>query len=171
MSGAESLITLAYSTPDSVATYIYIMMFSHQAVRHKVKDILHNRHDTCKVGIVVPSVEIWPSTAVGKVQWPVSSTYFNGCNAVNHNHMRLKAKNKKFQALLILPQKAPLYFRHLERLTLCWSTRPTPTFHSWLPLWQEVPSQSWWTLFQTLWTGNGATSGKHPICYFVLFEN
>ena len=60
---------------------------------------------------------------------------------------------------------------HLERLTRCWSTRPTPTFHSWFPLWQELPSQSWWKLFQTLWAGNGGTSGKHPICYFVLFEN
>ena len=60
---------------------------------------------------------------------------------------------------------------HLERLTRCWSTRPTPTFHSWLPLRQKVPSQSWWKLFQTLWTGNGVISKKHPICYFVLFEN
>ena len=36
---------------------------------------------------------------------------------------------------------------------------------------QKVPSQSWWKLFQTLRTGNGGTSGKHPICYSVLFDN
>jgi len=60
---------------------------------------------------------------------------------------------------------------HLERLTRYWPTRPTPTFHSRLPLREKVPSQSWWKLFQTLRTGNGGTSGKHPICYYVLFEN
>ena len=62
---------------------------------------------------------------------------------------------------------------HLERLKLTryWPTRPTPTFHSRLPVRQKVPSPSWWKLFQTLRTGNGGTSEKHPICYSAMFEN
>jgi len=60
---------------------------------------------------------------------------------------------------------------HLEKLTRYWPTRATPTFHSRLPVRQKVPSQGWWKLFQTLRTGNGGTSGKHPIYYSVLFEN
>jgi len=49
--------------------------------------------------------------------------------------------------------------------------RPTATFHSRFPLQQEVPSQSWWMLLQTLRTGNWHTSGKHLICYTILSEN
>jgi len=59
---------------------------------------------------------------------------------------------------------------HFKRFTRCWSASPTTTFHSRLPLWQEVPSQSWQMLLQTLWTGNGRTSGKHLICYTILSE-
>ena len=40
-----------------------------------------------------------------------------------------------------------------------------------LPLRQEVPSQSWRMLLQTLRTGNWRTSGKHLICYTILSEN
>jgi len=60
---------------------------------------------------------------------------------------------------------------HFKRFTWCCSAGPTATFHSRLPLWQEVPSQSWRMLLQTLWTGNGCTSRKHLICYTILSEN
>jgi len=59
---------------------------------------------------------------------------------------------------------------HFKRFT-CWSAGPTATFHSRLPLRQEVPSKSWRMLLQTLWTGNGHTSENHLICYTVLSEN
>ena len=63
-----------------------------------------------------------------------------------------------------------LEVRHLERLTWRWSTRPTPTFHSWLPLTGSSKSELVEVIPNSV-KGSGGTSGKHPICYFVLFEN